>query len=573
MAFKLSYDATPLEQLKGLECRNVTYAPSPDGKHDFHVVKEYIHFPDGSTKPNLRLIPDYEREFWVTKEMFRNHNDKKEYEYEQKLQRYTTTQSRLVDKISRVLHSRPSDGRTQLRTLAQSPYLYGCDISSTSLVKKDYKRRHPECLTPKASVSVLDIETNVHSPGEEIILITLSFKDKIYTAINTDFIKKGGDAEKRIQAMLKKMLPEECEERKIKLELGFFDTPGKCCKAVIDKAHEWMPDFVVVWNINFDLPKIIKTLEAEGFDLAQVFSDPLVPSPFRFFNYKEGKKQKVMQSGKVIPLHPADRWHTVECPASFYFLDAMCLYKRIRTAKGMEPSYSLDYILTKFFGKGKLSIPAADQYSGLAWHQYMQMLHPLEYVIYNIYDCIGVEKLDEKTNDVAQSFPLLCGDSDFSNFSSNPRKIVDDMHYYYRELEKPCVIASTGSEIIEENDEHVVNLKEWIVTLPAFSMDKIGLPIILGLPSIISLLVVHAADLDIEGTYPTLEEVMNLAKETTIRELVEILGIPDELRRVFGINISGGVANSIEIMHLGYNAALPSDWLAFAKEEEAAGRV
>ena len=547
---------------KGLECRHVVYCPSPDGQHDLHVVKEYHHTAEGVRVPQMRCIPDYKREFWITREGYRNHEDKKEYEPLSRLMRFTTTQCQLVNAISKALYGVPG-GHQGFRQIASSPYLYGCDIATTSLIKKEYETKWADCIHPLAGVAVLDIETDVIRGTGEIILITLSFKDRIITAINSSFIAKVHNPIDRIRKLIDKHLGKLKQARGFEVELVHCDSPGQCCAAIMERAHEWKPDFITIWNINYDLPRVASALANEGYNLADVFSDPCVPEEYRFYKYTEGKSQKVTQSGKVLPLHPADRWHIAECPASFYFIDAMCLYKRVRIAKGMEPSYALDDILNKHIGMGKLSIPEVEHLEKLAWHQAMQRDYPFDYVVYNIFDCIGVELLDEKTKDIASTFPILCGNSDFRNFTSNPRRIVDDMHYFY--LEEQCVIGTTGQELTCEDDDLVVGMNDWIVTLRADHVDNNGVALIKELPNTRSMVRVHLADLDIEGTYPTEEEVLNIAKETTVRELSRIEGMEEKQQRQLGINLTGGVSNAVECCVTAFKLPTPTGWLAIAK--------
>lgn len=550
----------------GYECRHATYSPTHNHhgiitKNDVHVVKEYIYREDGTRTPNVRCVPNFKREYYVTRELHRNHADKKEYELLERLERREINQAAMADDISRALYHRPGHG-TALRQLAKSPFLYGCDISSTALIKKSYETRWPDLIHPLASVAVLDIETDVVKGTEDIIIISLTFKERIYTAICTDYLPAHRNPVAKVQGLLQTHLGDMLTERKANVEIGLWATPAECCKAVIAKAHEWQPDLVVVWNMNFDIPRIIAALEAAGESLADVWSDPCVPKANRFFKYTEGKSQKVTQSGKTMPLHPADRWHVVECPASFYIVDAMCIYKRIRTAKGNEPSYSLDAILNKHLGKGKLSLPEYDHYHGLAWHRAMQSEQPFFYVVYNIFDCIGVEMLDEQTNDVCSTFPTLCGNSDFRNFTSNPRRLVDDLHYFY--LARGGVIATTGVDMTDDNDESVVGLNDWIITLPAHLVADNGISLIDGYETLRSMVRIHLADLDIEGTYPTIQVVANISKETTLRELSRIKDISEQHQRITGINMSGGVANAVEIGNMAFGLPTLSEWLEIA---------
>ena len=550
----------PKEDILGYEARHVTYCVAEDGNSDLHVVKEYVHLKNGERIPNIRTFKNFKRPLWVTREGFRNHKDKKEYEEESKLIKYEVPQFKLLDKIASVLTGYPK-ARGSFKQLAESPYLYGCDISSCAILRQDlYKAKFPNCISPKASVAVLDIETDVVYGTSEIILITISFGSKVITAINKSFIPESSSPIENSLRVINEVMGETVKKRNLNIELVVCDTAADCVKTVMQKAHEWKPDFITIWNIDFDLPVINSTLVKAGVNLAEVFSDPSIPTEYKFYNYRQGKKKKITQAGDEFSLHWADRWHTVECPASFYFLDAACIYKRIRIAKGMEPSYSLDAILNKHLGLGKLSVPEVEHLDGLEWHMEMQKRFPFHYVAYNIFDCVSVEMLDEKNGDINSSFPILCGVSDYANFNSNPRRIVDDMHFFYREF--GLVIATTGADLKKDEDDHVINLTDWIATLPAHLMgNSEGLCLIKELPNIRSRLIAHSADIDIEGTYPTNEGVCNIAKETTVRELSAIEGLPESKRREVGINISGGPVNAIEICVEVLDMPTPIEWL------------
>ena len=547
------------EQIKGFECRHATYSKSEHEPGDALVIKEYIHTNDNRRIPRIRLIENYEREFWVTREGKRNHKQKKEWEKEQFLQKFKTPQHNLLYSISKAL-GRPGM-RGSLRQMARSPYLYGCDIPTTSLIKADYQRQWPSCVHPNASVAVMDTETDVVWGTGEIILITLSFKGRVFTAINQRFIEKMANVEAKTQAAFDKYLAEVKAKRNITLEVSVGTTAGDCVAMCVAKAHEYMPDFIAFWNINFDMPRMILALEASGYDPATVFSDPSVPAKYRHFRYREGSAQKVTQSGKVIPLHPAERWHTVEAAASFYFLDAMCVYKRLRIANGNEQSYALDYILKQNLDIGKLNFTQVDHITNkLDWHRTMQTEFKIEYIIYNIFDCVSVEMLDELTGDISSSFPNLCELSDFGSFTSNPRRIADDLHYVCRE--NGLVIGTTADEMVEEDDKLVVNLQDWIATLASYHMVENGICLIRELPSIRSSMRVMNSDLDVRSTYPTIEDVANISKETTVCELGSIKGISDPIRREVGINLSGGEVNAIEHCYRIHKQPLPDVWLA-----------
>lgn len=50
------------------------------------------------------------------------------------------------------------------------------------------------------------------------------------------------------------------------------------------------------------------------------------------------------------------------------------------------------------------------------------------------------------------------------------------------------------------------------------------------------------------AAYPTNECVFNISRETTAREICYIEGIPEQVQRAQGINLSGGHTNAVEFV-------------------------
>lgn len=470
------------EDAVAAECRFAVYIPPAEpGGDDYHLVKEVLHRKDGTTYPRVKFIKNYKRPFWVTRKSYQNHKDKKEWEDIDKLQKYESTQSQLVLRAARALGEPWFNG--SLKKLARSPYLYGCDILSTSCIKNDYNTQFPELVTP-FSIACFDTETDVLYGTGKVIIATLSFKDKVYTAISKSFLEGlGADLENKLQDKLKQYLSEYVDKRKIKWHVEIVDTDVDCVVNCIKKAHEWQPDFFAIFNMDFDITKVIETLDAAGIDPADIFSDPKVPQKYRFFKYKRGPNQKVTASGKVTPIKPAAQWHTVFCPSSFYVIDSMCAYRHIRNGTAELPSYSLDYILNLVLGIRKLKFEQANHVTGLKWHQLMQRQYKLEYVIYNVFDCVSMEELDEETKDLCLTLPSMSGVSDFENFKSQPRRVVDDLHFYCIKNENKA-IATTSDEMSVEFDTETIDLKNWIIMLPAHLVADNGLRVIEESPNL-----------------------------------------------------------------------------------------
>lgn len=478
------------------ECKHVLYFPMredcghSDTKHDLLLIKEQIHHPDGTLEPRLTKIYDWERPFYVTKPLFRNHQEKKEWEDIAKLERRTSTQVKLVENVARAL-GKVAKPRTRLKELARSPYLYGVDASPSLLMKKKYQLKYPNAVS-KHTVAVLDTEWDMET--EELIIGSVTFKNRSFLGVTKEFIKDIGNPIEKIRAAFTKYLGNYEQERKINLDIEILENEGDLAKRLIEKAHEWKPDILAIWNVLADIPKILDALKRYGHDPVDVFSDPSIPPEFRKFEFTIGPPKKTTASGRVITFDFEERWHTVDCPASFYILDAMCVYWRIRMAKGKLESAALDAILNKHLGIRKLKFEEADGYEKGDWHRFMQKNFKVEYCIYNQFDCISMELLDEKINDLGVTMGLLLGASPYSNFASQPQRLWDAM--YFECLEDKQVPGSTSDKMANELDDMVVSLDNWIMTLPSHTMADDGLEMFSDLPGLKSFVRKDSADLD-----------------------------------------------------------------------------
>jgi len=175
-----------------------------------------------------------------------------------------------------------------------------------------------------------------------------------------------------------------------------------------------MPDFVAFWNMNYDIPIMEKALHEVGISPESVFNDPSVPYKYRRYKHVPGEAIKRTATGKSMSKHPAELWPVVHNMASFYLIDAMCVFKQVRVTEGNRNSYSLDNILKEELDLGKLKFSKADHETGLGWHVLMQSKYKLEYLIYNIFDCMSIEILDSKTKDLAMTIPTLCQHSEYN---------------------------------------------------------------------------------------------------------------------------------------------------------------
>ena len=410
--------------------------------------------------------------------------------------------------------------------------------------KKAAKRIAEQLKLAREEVVQLQAERKPYE--QPIISGSLTMKDKVFIAVTKRFAQRiQGKAVPVVEGLFDLYLSKYKEERNITLEVEIVENDFEVTRALLQRAHAWRPDFILIWNMNFDIPKMIESCKRHNEDPAYVFSDPKIPPEYKYFKYKEGQLQKTKADGKTYSQHVADLWHTVIAPASFYFIDSMCLYKKLRVTEAQQPSYSLDAILGRHLNLSKLKFEEADAYKGLEWHQFMQTNYPAEYLIYNAFDCIAVELLDEDQTDI-KKMRILLGHSDLIKFPSTPRRLADDLHFVCEE-EEGKVMGSTSDQMVADEDELLPSLQGWICTLPSHLIHKRGLNLLEEDPNVETGLSVAVSDLDVAAGYPNIGIITNASRETTILEFCRIQNKSDDVYRRAALNLTAAQTNAVEV--------------------------
>lgn len=576
------------KKIKGVECKFVVHIPTRNPEiPDFHMVKEVVHYEDGTLEPKIRLIKDYQRSVWVERPSGRDYKQKKEMQKLDRLIEYKCTQSNLAFTIAKALGVRFSP-QDNVKKLCASPYVYGADIKSTCLIKNDYRVRYPD-LESEWRVAGFDVETDVIHGHKEVIAASLVMLDRAVVVVVKSFVDHVPLLERRFQESCQKYLSDILEKYKIEPKLYVVDSVPELLKTIFQHAHEWRPDFVEIWNINFDIPKVLEMCEKYKIDPKDILCDPKIPKQLRVCKYIEGPSKKVTSSGKQIPINQAAQWHTLQLTASFYVIDGMCAYKHIRTGQQeLFGGYSLENVLQTTLKRGKLKFDAADGYEELNWHTFMQSNYKVEYLVYNFWDSFSMLESDQVTKDLCFTLPSYSGISDFADFKSQPRRIVDALHFFF--LARGYVIGTTGyqekpedidddvgmddddvltsgedGEDLEDetsqyaNGDHTLGLKGWILTLQA-SNSVMGLKLLSDDNGFTNIRLL-TYDIDAVSSYPTCTSVGNVSKTTTLTEVITVEGIEDNVFRMQNLNLVIGQANAIEYCENMFNAPSPEELL------------
>ena len=542
------------------ETRWAIHLPKNYDREDYHYVKEQVTYADGSQKPRTFLVKDFERPVWVTKQSERNHKDKKEFEYADKLISQKTTESNLNRTAAGLLGQ--AHLSSNLSALKSSPFIYGFDVTSTSLVKLQSLKRNNNVQTPY-TIATFDIETTVDTKDILMATVTLKQGNKILvrTALLQSYLKGIRDYKAKFDLAMDTYLPQYKD--KLDVELSIHSNVVDLLTCIFKTCNDLAPDLLAIWNMDFDIPTVIDNIKNKGVNPADVICDQDVPRPLRVCRYRQGVTKKVTASGKVMPVNPSLQWHSLTSTSKFFVIDAMCTYRQLRAGRPEEPSYSLDNILKKELNTQKLKFTQADEYKGALWHVFMQENYPIEYIVYNIYDCLSMLELEAKTNDLARSLPDFAGITDFARFNSQSRKLSDALFLFG--MGKGRVIGTAAPfkeedevddsmlETEEEDDDYndpskynTLALKGWIQLLPQSLLVMDGLQVFEDAPFLKTNIRGLVSDVDSVSSYPSATNAGNVSLETTVNEIISMVGVDEEVFRQQNLGICLGDANLLE---------------------------
>ena len=521
------------------------YPYDVDGK-DIHIAKLVHIEEDGTRTSELKIIEDYQVPFWITKDRYRNHKQKKSWESESKLIRRECSYNELPQRIGRAIGMRRA---TTLRDVFISPYVYGANISSTTLLKHEYNK---DLQPTPYTVAAYDIETDTDT--DTILMASIAmltpedskYEGRIYLYVTKDFAETDTKTlRKRIVNRVLELLGPKLDIVKWYVELSVVQNEMEVVRESFMRAHIWKPDFLTIWNMSFDITKVMECCDRWGVDYKDIFCDPNLDKKYRLFQWRPGQTVKVTTDGTKRPIPNSEQWHSVIASASFYIIDSMAVYRRLRLAAAQLPGgYGLDNVLNVELGERKLKLPEADKYTGLAWHKFMVKNYRDEYMIYNMWDTISMLYLDKKTNDLASSFPMFAGYSDFHTFNSSTKVMGSQIYFYLREIE---MVPGTPDPNAE-NDPLLLGLRGWISTLPAVHIVDNGLKALKDYPDIHTNIRAAVFDADAVSSYPSDITALNVSKETCIRELVEVEGMNRDEMKLEGMNLIMNNVNSVRFV-------------------------
>ena len=564
-----------MKKVKAVECKFIMHKPAVkvDGRTlvpDLHFIKEKIQYEDGEYELKLRVLENYKRPYWVTQPNKRQHKQFKECEDIGNLLQFEATESDLKDDLIKKLYNVPMPTYREYRKLKECPYVYGTDINSRVFIKKKYMQAYPDAFT-NYTLCTFDIETDIDT--DEVLLISIAMEDRVFTTISKKFIDRIDNPIKKLNKLFEDNIP---IKGYYKPEYLIVEEEIELFTKVMERVHQWKPDWLAVWNIDFDFPKMMALCEKYGVDIADIISEPSLPKEYKYCIYKRSQDANVSASGVRKNTDIQNKWNIVYAPAHFHWIDAMAAYAAKRTnTKKLPNGYGLDSVLDftlgEKFKKLKFNHLMDITYTGPDYHRYMVKNHPLEYIVYNQWDVISMLELDKVTTDLQISLPVLSEASPFDIFNSMPKKLVNVLFYEYLEDGKIIGNKMPVKVKVDEEEIDILDLTDWIITLPnKYLTEKNGRCVILEIPGLKTNIRLFVCDCDQFSGYPSNLEEANVSKYTTKAEISSIGDIPEEVFKKENINIMFGVVNQMQycqnMMNFPSLEKLEEEFIKIAKE-------
>lgn len=250
-------------------------------------------------------------------------------------------------------------------------------------------------------VDVIDIAGDFPEPGEApVSVITYIFNNVIHTYIYREsknpLIKQfeedweDGKYINELHDLITYVVGGEEHLKKFHIDnlayqLRFFDEEIELIDAVFKDINEEQPDFVLAWNMAFDIPYLIARIENLGYKPEDIICHPDFVHKSCFYYVDERAKDTFAQRGDYARISA----YTV-------YLDQMITFASRRKGQKALPSYSLNSVGEAICGVKKLDYH--DITLNIAQLPYLDFKR---YVFYNIVDVLVQVCIENETDDIA----------------------------------------------------------------------------------------------------------------------------------------------------------------------------
>lgn len=288
--------------------------------------------------------------------------------------------------------------RGALKNLHKYRYVFGSDLDIENYYRVQWYLNYNNDRPKKVTRAFLDIETDIINikgfpePGScpVSVVTVVDADDKVcYTLA----LKNLEQPNAQIEDFMKnaKKFVDECHENfdesygRFEYKIFMYDDEKELLIQLFALLNLLQKDFVMIWNMRFDIPFLIARLIALGLDPQTVICGPE-------FKVKECyyRQDKIDKKNKIDVANRGDFFHVSHMSV---FIDDMVLYAGLRKGRSELTSFRLTAIAQDEIGDAKLDYSEDSDLKNLPYTNYWK------YIMYNIKDVLLQLGIDNKAQD------------------------------------------------------------------------------------------------------------------------------------------------------------------------------
>lgn len=501
----------------------------------------------------LEAIPDPKMTIYFEKPEYRNHSYNKNFTEIEKLVPHTVKEKDIIYKIAEDMGDRGKAMLNEyfntknyrgLRDFYMWPYSFGADID----IRAWYRLKWHESMgneKPKPlSLGFLDIEVDImedtdggtgdpiFNPIDLVTFIDATTKTSYTFALvgtecqekdisNMDEEQKQWEMERRqlyaerlvahekwssdpalLESEAHKLFDEDYPDMNYKF--FFYKDEAKMLVHLFQLINSLKLDMIMVYNIAYDIPFIIKRLEALGLDPADVMCHKDFPLKKCYFK-EDNRNFEVKKKS-----------HFFYCSSYTVWLDQMVNYAAIRSGGKELRSYRLTDIGDKEVGDKKLDYAE----SGLSI-KVLSYKDYLTYVLYNIKDVLLQMAIEEKTSDADTVYlSSYANYTPYEDIFKQTRKLRNVQYACYKD--QGVIVGNNVNGILynkthsDDDDEEKEKFEGAVVGEPKL-IDNFGISMY-GTKT--NNHFSTSVDFDMSAFYPSTIEEMNIDASTLIFKMI-----------------------------------------------------
>jgi DNA polymerase elongation subunit (family B) len=421
--------------------------------------------------------------------------------------------------------------------ITNSPYLYGVDFDIEDQYKNDFMEANGRDiwqLYGKMKLSFLDIEVDQYKKEWDatkktgpINSITYfdSFTNTLYILAlfnqpdNPDMV----DVKNNPETFLKDYLI-PIAHGDYNYKLTFYDTEAKLIIGLWETIHILKPDFVGIWNMNFDIPYILKRMEILGLDKT-LSCHPDVPDEYKVVRYIEDSKRnmsmadRIKKGGSDGNTHPSRLWDWCIISGYTQFYDMMALYSHIRK-RNILPSYKLDDIAENETGFGKVDYHE----KGYTIRKFAYQDFKL-FLAYSAVDTLRLRQIENFTEDLFKQI-IFADNTQLRRSTKVSMCIKNKMFRFYWDKTPREIIGNNVYYDVYERLSGAIVAKPENIRIKGMGISTSSKGYIFD----------NSVDFDFRSLYPSIMINLNIGKETIAAKIYDIVSKSKEYNNTDDFN-------------------------------------